>query len=216
MDVSGEVADLMVKESIQITEESIKLMAAGAKNLAAFLMALAQDNKKLSGKTNMARLLRDGKELKVFSVRESDLPDFKSFAKKNVLYSVVRDKRAKNGMVNLITNVDYVSQVNHFMESRGYAAPAKAQESGTPKKDVPRAQPDSSSLQRGSGSTPSRSRTRAETASAPTRTTARTTPTSDKPPSVKGRLAAFQAVSENMKKAGRTAQRTQGTPPKTR
>lgn len=122
MDVSGEVADLMVKESIQITEESVKLMAAGAKNLAALLLALAQDNKKLSGKTNMARLLREGRELKVFSIRESDLADFKSFAKKNVLYSVVKDKRAKNGMVNLITSVDYVSQVNHFMESRGYRA----------------------------------------------------------------------------------------------
>ena len=134
MDVSGEVADLMVKESIQITEESVKLMAAGAKNLAALLLALAQDNKKLSGKTNMARLLREGRELKVFSIRESDLADFKSFAKKNVLYSVVKDKRAKNGMVNLITSVDYVSQVNHFMESRGYAAPAKAQKEGAAKK----------------------------------------------------------------------------------
>ena len=33
MDASGEVADLMVKESIQLTEESIKLLAAGCKNL---------------------------------------------------------------------------------------------------------------------------------------------------------------------------------------
>ena len=160
MDVSGEVADLMVKESIQITEESVKLLAAGAKNLTAFLLALAQDNKKLSGKTNMARLLREGKELKVFSIRESDLADFKAFAKKNVLYSVVKDKGAGNGMVNLITNVDYVSQVNHFMESRGYAAPARAQEEKPEKKDEPRARPDSSSPQRGSGSTPSQNRTR--------------------------------------------------------
>ncbi len=211
MDVSGEVADLMVKESIQITEESVKLMAAGAKNLAAFLLALTQDNKKLSGKTNMARLLRDGKELKVFSIRESDLEDFKSFAKKNVLYSVVKDKKAGNGMVNLITNVDYVSQVNHFMESRGYAAPAKAQGNDTPKKDAPRAQPGNSSPQRGNGSTPSPRRTRTTMES--TRT--RTTPTSDKP-SVKGRLAAMRAATEGMKKAGQTPRRTQGTPPKTR
>lgn len=212
MDVSGEVADLMVKESIQITEESVKLLAAGAKNLTAFLLALAQDNKKLSGKTNMARLLREGKELKVFSIRESDLPDFKSFAKKNVLYSVVKDKGAGNGMVNLITNLDYVSQVNHFMESRGYAAPARAQEDGTPKKDGPRARQDNSSPQRGNGSTPSQNRR-----TMPTTTTGitRTTPTSDKP-SVKGRLAAMKAATEGMKKAGRTPQRTQGTPPKTR
>ena len=211
MDVSGEVADLMVKESIQITEESVKLMAAGAKNLAAFLLALTQDNKKLSGKTNMARLLRDGKELKVFSIRESDLEDFKSFAKKNVLYSVVKDKKAGNGIVNLITNVDYVSQVNHFMESRGYAAPAKAQGNDTPKKDAPRAQPGSSSPQRGNGSTPSPRRTRTTMESTQTRTT----PTSDKP-SVKGRLAAMRAATEGMKKAGQTPRRTQGTPPKAR
>ena len=213
MDVSGEVADLMVKESLQITEESVKLLAAGAKNLTAFLLALAQDNKKLSGKTNMARLLREGKELKVFSIRESDLPDFKSFAKKNVLYSVVKDKGAGNGMVNLITNVDYVSQVNHFMESRGYAAPARAQEDSTPKKDGPRARQDNSSPQRGNGSTPSQNRRRT-TPTAATGTT-RTTPTSDKP-SVKGRLAAMKAATEGMKKAGRTPQRTQGAPPKTR
>lgn len=216
MDVSGDVADLMVKESIQITEESVKLMAAGAKNLAALLLALARDNKKLSGKTNMARLLRDGKELKVFSIRESDLADFKAFAKKNVLYSVVKDKRAGNGMVNLITNVDYVSQVNHFMESRGYAAPARAQEDETPKKDGPRAQPGSSSPQRGNGSTPSQNRTRtAPRTTTGTMTTTRTTPTSDKP-SVKGRLAAMRAATEGMKKAGQTPRRTQGTPPKTR
>lgn len=211
MDVSGEVADLMVKESIQITEESIKLMAAGAKNLAAFLMALAQDSKKLSGKTNMGRLLRDGKELKVFRVRESDLSDFKSFAKKNVLYAVIKDKRAGDGMVDLITNVDYVSQVNHFMESRGYAVPAKAKGDKTPKKAAPRARPDNLSPQRGNGSNPSQNRTRTETAS----TATRTTPTPDKP-SVKGRLAAFKAASEGMKEAARTPQRTKGTPPKTR
>ena len=66
MDASGEVADLMVKESIQVTEESIKLLAAGCKNLTAFLYALAKDNKKLVGKTSMKRLLRDEKELKTF------------------------------------------------------------------------------------------------------------------------------------------------------
>ena len=208
MDVSGEVADLMVKESIQITEESVKLMAAGAKNLTAFLMALAQDNKKLSGKTNMGRLLRDGKELKVFRVRESDLSDFKSYAKKNVLYAVIKDNRAGDGMVDLITNVDYVSQVNHFMESRGYAAPAKAKGDETPKKAAPRARPDSLSPQRGNGSNPSQNRTGTETAT-------RTTPTSDKP-SVKGRLAAFKAASEGIKKAAQTPQHTQGTQPKTR
>ena len=153
MDVSGDVADLMVKESIQLTEASIKLLAAGSKNLAALLWALAKDNKKLVGKTGMGRLLRENKELKVFHIKESDLAEFRAFAKKNVLFAVVKDKRRTDGMVDLVTNVDFVSQVNLFMERRGYGIPARSQEDAAPKKAVPRAQPDSSSPQRGSGST---------------------------------------------------------------
>lgn len=218
MDVSGDVADLMVKESIQLTEASIKLLAAGSKNLAALLWALARDNKKLVGKTGMARLLREGKELKVFRIRESDLAEFRAFAKKNVLFAAVKDSRATDGMVDLVTNVDFVSQVNLFMERRGYGAPAREQEDNPPKKAVPRAQPGSSSPQRGSGSTPSRSRK-------PTRTTTTMTRTTDPPasppkvgdiPSVRGRLAALQAASEGMKGKAPQRQAPAKTPPKTR
>ena len=208
MDVSGDVADLMVKESIQLTEASIKLLAAGSKNLAALLWALAKDNKKLVGKTGMARLLRESKELKVFHIKESDLAEFRAFAKKNVLFSVVKDKRRTDGMVDLVTNVDFVSQVNLFMERRGYGAPAR--EDAEPKKAVPRAQPGSSSPQRGSGSTPSQSERR-------------TTRTTDAPakvgdiPTVKGRLAALRAASEGMKEPGKAPQRqAPKRPPQTR
>ncbi len=207
MDVSGDVADLMVKEGIQLTEESIKLLAAGSKNLAAFLFALARDEKKLVGKTGMARLLREGKELKVFHIKESDLPDFRAFSKKNVLFAVVKDKRRSDGIVDLITNTDFVSQVNHFMERRGYAAPERGTESEPPKKAVPRAPHGSSSPERGSGSTPSQTRMRTMTGTSE--------PNAPEKPSVKGRLAALRAASEGMKQ-GQAPQHIHKTPPKTR
>lgn len=197
MDVSGDVADLMVKESIQLTEASIKLLAAGSKNLAALLWALAKDNKKLLGKSSMGRLLRIGKELKVFHIKEDDLTDFRLYAKKNVLFATVKDVRRTDGMIDLISNVDYVSQINHFLLSRGYPAPAREQEDNTPKKAVPRAQPATSSPERGNGSnlTPTRA-------------------TTDEKPSVKGRLASLRAASEGME--GKAPQRTRTAPPKTR
>ena len=209
MDVSGDVADLMVKESIQLTEASIKLLAAGGTSLAALLWALAKEDKKLVGKAGMGRLLRENKELKVFQIKESDLAEFRAYAKKNVLYSVVKDKRRTDGVVDLVTNVDFVSQVNLFMERRGYGAPAR--EDAAPKKAAPRAQPGSSSPQRGSGSTPSQSERR-------------TTRTTDAPaakigdiPTVKGRLAALRAASEGMKEPGKPPQRQPTKhPPKTR
>lgn len=148
MDVSGEVADLMVKESIQITAETVKLLAAGSKDLTAFLLALAQDNKKLSGKTNMTRLLRDGKELKVFHIREKDLEDFRKYAKQSVLYAVIKDSRTEDGTVDMITNVDYVSQVNHFLKSRGYGVPTAPQKEES-KKAGPRVPRENSSKERG-------------------------------------------------------------------
>ncbi len=208
MDVSGDVADLMVKESIQLTESSIKLLAAGGTSLAALLWALAKEDKKLVGKAGMGRLLRENKELKVFQIKESDLAEFRAYAKKNVLYSVVKDKRRTDGVVDLVTNVDFVSQVNLFMERRGYGAPAR--EDAAPKKAAPRAQPGSSSPQRGSGSTPSQSERR-------------TTRTTDAPakvgdiPTVKGRLAALRAASEGMKEPGKVPQHQPTKhPPKTR
>lgn len=203
MDVSGEVADLMVKESIQLTEASIKLLAAGSKNLAALLWALAKDSKKLVGKAGMSRLLQEGKELKVFRLKESDLEEFKEFAKKNVLFSVIKDTKATDGMVDLVTNVDFVAQVNLFMERRGYAAPAKGQTDGSKKAD-PRARQGSSSPQRGNGSTASRTR--------PMRTTSKT---SDEKPSVKERLDGYRA--EAKKQGGKKPQqRTRPTKSQTR
>ena len=102
MDASGEVADLMVKESIQLTEESIKLLAAGCKNLTAFLYALAKDNKKLVGKTSMKRLLREGKELKTFCIKAEDLNDFRKYAKPNILFAAIRDTKEDDGVVALV------------------------------------------------------------------------------------------------------------------
>ena len=128
MDASGEVADLMVKESIQLTEESIKLLAAGCKNLTAFLYALAKDNKKLVGKTSMKRLLREGKELKTFCIKAEDLNDFRKYAKPNILFAAIRDTKEDDGVVALVTNTDFVSPVNLFMQRRGYPAPTQTQE----------------------------------------------------------------------------------------
>ena len=194
MDNSGEVADLMVKESIQLTEAAVKMLAAGSKNLAAFLMALSQNNKKLYGKANMARLLQTGRELKTFHIKESDLEDFRAYAKKNVLFSVIKDTRSTSGIVDLVTNVDYVPLVNHYLEQRSYPAPAQEQEEEAPKKAAPRAQQGRSSPERGNGSKPQTRTIKSalsEKAEQPT----------EGKPSVRGRLAALQAASKSMEKS---------------
>ncbi|MSD55604.1 DUF3801 domain-containing protein, partial [Faecalibacterium prausnitzii] len=92
MSQGSEAAEQMTREAIQISEAAAKLAALGAKNLAALCLALANENQKLRGKTHMNALLRSGKELRVFDLKEQDLTVFKQEAKKyGVLLSVIKD-----------------------------------------------------------------------------------------------------------------------------
>ena len=129
----------------------------------------------------------------------------KIYAKKNVLFSVIKDTRSTSGIVDLVTNVDYVPLVNHYLEQRGYPAPAQEQGEEAPKKAAPRARPEHSSPQRGSGSTARQTRS----------TDTGTTETTEKP-SVKSRLEALRAASEGMREPGRAPQATGKTIPKSR
>ena len=97
MNTSGEVADLMVKEGIQITEATVKMAAVGAKELTALLLALLKDTKKLQGKTNLTNLLKSEKPLCILQIKEKDLAKFTAEAKKyGVLFTAVTDKSKKN------------------------------------------------------------------------------------------------------------------------
>ena len=122
MNSSGEVADLMVKEGIQITESSVKLMALGAKNLAAIIIALNED--KLQGKTSLKKMLKAEKPLCIMQIKENDLKAFNTESKKyGVLFTAVSDKTNNTGICDIITKQEDVTKLNYIMEKLGYAAP---------------------------------------------------------------------------------------------
>ena len=124
MNQSGEVADLMVKESIQITESAAKRAALGAKNLAAIVIALINDDTKMQGKTNLKQLLKSDKPLCILQIKENDIGKFNSEAKKyGVLFTSVSDKTQKNGFCDIIAKQDDVTKLNYIMEKMGYTAP---------------------------------------------------------------------------------------------
>lgn len=147
MSTSGETADLMVKEGIQITESAVKLAGLGAKNLAALLIALANDNQKLAGKTNLKRLIHDGEALTIFSVKKEDLAGFHGEAKRyGVLYCPIVNKVENTGMVEIMAKARDAKQINRIFERMGYPAPA--QEDASAKKAKARDPSDNSSRER--------------------------------------------------------------------
>ena len=136
MDNSGEVADLMVKESIQLTEAAVKMLAAGSKNLAAFLMALSQNTKNSTARQHAGCFKRPGTS-RPFTSKRATWRTSGPTPRKIVLFSVIKDTRSTSGIVDLVTNVDYVPLVNHYLEQRSYPAPPRNRRKKRQKKPPP-------------------------------------------------------------------------------
>ena len=180
-DVSCEAADLVVKEAMQVSEGAIKLAGVGLKNIAAFLIAISNQNNKVVGKPTAKRLARDPAPAEIIHLKKEDIGRFQKLAKQyGVLYFIVHKKGATDGITNVVSNANYAPQLNAIMEELGYPIPKKTQEAETEKKAVPRTQPEKSSPERENGSNQ-----RAGTST-------------DKKPSVRGRLAALEAASKGM------------------
>ena len=74
----------------------------------------------------MNALLRSGKELRVFDLKEQDLAAFKREAKKyGILFSVIKDTASDSGHVDILAKAEDVSKLNRVFERLHYAAPEK-------------------------------------------------------------------------------------------
>ena len=138
MDVSGETADLLIKEGIQAAEGAIKLTGVGLKNVAALLVAISTQNNKVVGKTTAKRLARDPAPAEIVYLKKEDIPRFKRLAKQyGVLYFFVHKKGNDHGITNVVSNANYAPQLNAIMEELGYPIPEKSPGGPNRKKSHP-------------------------------------------------------------------------------
>ena len=201
MDVSGEVADLMLKESIEATEKTVRLTASGIKNVAALLIALAKSDRQIIGKTSVRKLTKDPAPAVVLPLKSEDIGRFSKLAKQyGVTYIIARPKGKGGGDVDIISNQNYAPQLNALNQAMGYPLPeqnAQAKEDAAKEDNAKKAQPrvpqEKSSPERGNGS------------KVQTRTPEPAQP--EGKPSVRGRLAALQAASKGMEKSAPVKQK---------
>lgn len=118
MNTSGEAADQLVRMALQTGEVALKITGAGAKQLAVLIYAILKNQKKTKGRARLETLVRTGKPLTVFSVKERDVKEFTKEAKQyGVLYCAVRNRRgSKDGMVDLIVKEEDASRINRIVE----------------------------------------------------------------------------------------------------
>ena len=151
MNTGGDAAERLVRDSLMITEEAVKLAGLGAKNLAAILVALAKEEEKTHGPTRLTRLLRSGEELKLLPIKSEDLRQFRQLAREyGVLFCPIKNKSLDNGLNDILFPASAAASVNRVLEHLGYPVPReKAVEV---KKEAARGRSGSASQTRGHGS----------------------------------------------------------------
>lgn len=117
MNTGADAADQIVRMTLNGVEVAAKITGTGAKELAVLLYAVLKDQKKTKGKTRLTNMLKSGKELRVFAVKDKDLERFCREAKKyGVLYCVLKDKNSKDGLTDVMVRAEDASKINRIFE----------------------------------------------------------------------------------------------------
>lgn len=152
MEVSGEVADLMVKEGLEAAKIATELSAKGLVNVAALLAAMVKQHYKVVGKVGIERLMKDNAESVIIPIKAADYEKFQKIAKQfGVLYAAAKHENKETGALHIISNVNYSAQLNAVMEAMGYPVLEARKEETASKKAKSRAPQERSSEERGTG-----------------------------------------------------------------
>ena len=181
MEVSGEVADLLVKEGLEAARIATELSAKGLVHAAALLAAMVKQNYKVVGKVGIEKLMKENSaESVIIPIKSADYEKFQKIAKQfGVLYAAVKHESKETGVMHIVSNMNYSAQLNAVMEAMDYAVPEAGKEEKSAKKAKPRAPQEKSSEERGNGLN-------------------KATDTTHEKPSVRQRLAALDAMAKEM------------------
>lgn len=158
MNTGGDAAEQVVRMSLEGVEVAAKITGNGAKNIALLLAAVLKEEQKTRGKARLSSMLKSGKELKVFSVRQQDLKKFSQEAiRYGVLYCVLKDRNNhdENAMVDVIARAEDASKIQRITERFKLATidTATVMGSVTKERTEPvKAQPEKDAAEREAGS----------------------------------------------------------------
>jgi len=120
MNSSADAAEQVVRISLDGAEVALRITGDAAKNILTALYAILRDSEKQKtrGAQRLKSMLRSGKELKVFTVKESDLRRFTKEAKKyGVVYCVLRHKQpSADGIADIMVRAEDAGKINRIVE----------------------------------------------------------------------------------------------------
>lgn len=137
---SGDAADTVVRVMLTGTEITLRLTASATKNLLALSVALAKQHKQISGKTNMKKMLKDTRDIRVFPMTKAQYWAFQKQAKPfRLLYASIRNKNG--GQIDLVLPATELDRANLVFEKMLYRQEDKVSDKDpaekVPKKEEP-------------------------------------------------------------------------------
>lgn len=121
MNTSGDAAEQVVRLSLEGMEVAAKITGSAAKEVAALLYAALKnrDKNKIKGRQRLTSMLRSGKELTIFTVKNKDMARFVADAKRyGVVYCVLREaKDNPHGVSEIMVRAEDAAKINRIVEN---------------------------------------------------------------------------------------------------
>lgn len=153
MSQGSDAAEQMVKETMIISEAAAKLAGLGAKNLAVLLTLYLREEHPLKGETNLKKLLKEGKEIRVFCLDKDNLAEFKQHAKDyGIVYSSLKQKNDESNIIDVLVKAEDTPRVNRILEKMKYPLPSEEKADEQAKKSVSAARSEKASSEPSIGS----------------------------------------------------------------
>lgn len=138
---SGDAAETVARVMLTGTEITLRLTASAAKNLLALSVALAKQHKQISGKTQMKKILKDTRDIRVFPMTRAQYRAFQKKAKPfRLLYASIRD-RDSSGQIDLVLPATELNRANLVFEKKLYRQEDKSSGKETVEKPKEKEEP---------------------------------------------------------------------------
>ena len=123
--MTSDAAEAVIKFYVEGMEVALKVLGAGAKNLAVMLYVMSKDKKTSKGRVKLNDMLKTGKSLQLFALDKKDLKKFHEEAKYyGVSYCMLANKKdkANDGMVDILVKEDDALRINRIIDRYKLAA----------------------------------------------------------------------------------------------
>ena len=130
----GEAADQLVRMMLTGTEVAVRLSGSAAKNVLALSFALAKNHRRIFGKINLGKMLRETRDLRQFPMTPEQYRQFQKLAKRQkLLYSSIHDMDRRGRIIDVILPVTELDRANQIFERMLYQEPSRYPEQQGPK-----------------------------------------------------------------------------------